>query len=109
MAENETPSFHGHRERIKNKFSEAGLDAFADHEVLELLLCPLAAVIAIIAMKSIIKRRLKFNIIFTPIFYDLIIVYCQFNVIIYFNQLLSKYRLFVPVHKGADVHFCCLL
>lgn len=38
MDEKEKPSYHGHRERIKNKFSMAGLEAFADHEVLELLL-----------------------------------------------------------------------
>ena len=29
----------GHRERMRQRFLSAGLDAFADHEVLELLLC----------------------------------------------------------------------
>lgn len=38
MGENQKPSYLGHRERIKNKFTLNGLDAFADHEVLELLL-----------------------------------------------------------------------
>jgi len=34
----EKPSYLGHRERIKAKFVQNGLDGFMDHEVLELLL-----------------------------------------------------------------------
>lgn len=32
------PHFHGHRERLRNRFKESGADALADYEVLELLL-----------------------------------------------------------------------
>ena len=32
------PSFHGHRDRLRSRFSASGLDSFMDHEVLELLL-----------------------------------------------------------------------
>lgn len=35
---NSKPSFMGHRERLREKFNERGLDAFLPHEVLELLL-----------------------------------------------------------------------
>ncbi len=38
MAKNSKPSYIGHRERIREKFASAGLDAFLDHETLELLL-----------------------------------------------------------------------
>ncbi|MDR0292251.1 MAG: DNA repair protein RadC [Elusimicrobium sp.] len=38
MGGNEKPSYLGHRERIKNKFLQNGLDGFMDHEALELLL-----------------------------------------------------------------------
>ena len=34
----EKPAYIGHRERIKNKFLQNGLDGFMDHEALELLL-----------------------------------------------------------------------
>ncbi|WP_424245090.1 DNA repair protein RadC [Elusimicrobium posterum] len=34
----EKPSYIGHRERIKHKFEQHGMDGFLDHEVLELLL-----------------------------------------------------------------------
>jgi len=34
----EKPTYIGHRERIKNKFMQNGLDGFMDHEALELLL-----------------------------------------------------------------------
>lgn len=34
----EVPHFHGHRERLKARFREAGADAVADYELLELLL-----------------------------------------------------------------------
>ncbi len=30
---------HGHRERLRARFEQAGLDGFSDHEALELLLC----------------------------------------------------------------------
>ncbi len=36
VAMNET--HEGHRERMRNRFREAGLDSFSDHEILELLL-----------------------------------------------------------------------
>lgn len=38
MSTNHKPSYIGHRERIKEKFAQAGLDSFLDHEALELLL-----------------------------------------------------------------------
>lgn len=38
MPKNHKPSYVGHRERIREKFASNGLDAFLDHEVLELLL-----------------------------------------------------------------------
>lgn len=38
MSTNNKPSYIGHRERIKEKFAQAGLDSFLDHEILELLL-----------------------------------------------------------------------
>ena len=34
----ETPHFHGHRERLRSRFREAGADALADYELLELVL-----------------------------------------------------------------------
>jgi DNA repair protein RadC len=34
----ETPHFHGHRERLRARFREAGADALADYELLELVL-----------------------------------------------------------------------
>ncbi|HEX5777721.1 MAG TPA: DNA repair protein RadC [Xanthobacteraceae bacterium] len=34
----ETPHFHGHRERLRSRFREAGADALADYEMLELVL-----------------------------------------------------------------------
>jgi DNA repair protein RadC len=33
-----TPHFHGHRERLRDRFREAGADAVSDYELLELLL-----------------------------------------------------------------------
>ncbi len=33
-----TPHYHGHRERLRNRFREAGADALSDYELLELLL-----------------------------------------------------------------------
>src|ERR1041385_7574691 len=32
------PHFHGHRERLRARFREAGADALADYEMLELIL-----------------------------------------------------------------------
>lgn len=34
----DAPHYHGHRKRLKDRFVQSGLDAFQDHEVLELLL-----------------------------------------------------------------------
>ena len=34
----ETPHYHGHRERLRARFAEAGADALADYELLELAL-----------------------------------------------------------------------
>jgi DNA repair protein RadC len=34
----EAPHFHGHRERLRGRFREAGADALADYELLELIL-----------------------------------------------------------------------
>ncbi|MEN3208945.1 DNA repair protein RadC [Methylorubrum populi] len=34
----ETPHYHGHRERLRTRFAEAGADALADYELLELAL-----------------------------------------------------------------------
>jgi hypothetical protein len=33
-----TPHYHGHRERLRQRFREAGTDALSDYELLELLL-----------------------------------------------------------------------
>jgi len=33
-----TPHYHGHRDRLRDRFTEAGADALADYEILELLL-----------------------------------------------------------------------
>src|SRR6202790_2674985 len=33
-----TPHYHGHRERLRQRFREAGSDALSDYELLELLL-----------------------------------------------------------------------
>lgn len=38
MVHNGKPSYLGHRERMRDKFASGGLDAFLDHEILELLL-----------------------------------------------------------------------
>ncbi len=38
MSNNSKPSYLGHRQRIREKFASSGLDAFLDHETLELLL-----------------------------------------------------------------------
>jgi DNA repair protein RadC len=35
---NETPHFHGHRARLRDRFREAGPDALSDYELLELVL-----------------------------------------------------------------------
>lgn len=35
---NETPHYHGHRQRLRSRFLSAGLAGFSDHEVIELLL-----------------------------------------------------------------------
>ena len=32
------PHYHGHRERLRRRFREAGAEALADYEVLELIL-----------------------------------------------------------------------
>lgn len=37
-ATSETPHYHGHRERLKARFMQAGADALADYELLELVL-----------------------------------------------------------------------
>lgn len=34
----ETPHYHGHRDRLRNRFMSAGADALADYEMLELIL-----------------------------------------------------------------------
>ena len=34
----ETPHYHGHRERLRERFRQAGTDALSDYELLELLL-----------------------------------------------------------------------
>jgi DNA repair protein RadC len=34
----ETPHYHGHRDRLKNKFRESGANALSDYELLELVL-----------------------------------------------------------------------
>src|SRR5437867_5244162 len=34
----QAPHFHGHRQRLRNRFVKSGLAGFADHEVVELLL-----------------------------------------------------------------------
>ncbi len=38
MSTNSKPSYLGHRQRLRAKFSACGLDPFLDHEILELLL-----------------------------------------------------------------------
>ncbi len=35
---NQPPHFHGHRQRLRERFLKTGLDGFADHEIVELLL-----------------------------------------------------------------------
>jgi hypothetical protein len=37
------PHYHGHRERLRGRFRDAGPDALSDYELLELLLFPGAA------------------------------------------------------------------
>jgi DNA repair protein RadC len=37
-AENETPHYHGHRDRLRRRLLDAGADSLADYEVLEMLL-----------------------------------------------------------------------
>ena len=36
--EDATPHYHGHRERLRARFREAGPEALADYELLELIL-----------------------------------------------------------------------
>src|ERR1700710_2623673 len=36
----ETPHYHGHRERLRERFYSAGADALSDYELLELALFP---------------------------------------------------------------------
>ena len=36
--EDATPHYHGHRERLRARFRDAGPDALADYELLELVL-----------------------------------------------------------------------
>ena len=36
----ETPHYHGHRERLRERFHAAGPDALSDYELLELALFP---------------------------------------------------------------------
>src|SRR5271154_7630320 len=36
--EDASPHYHGHRERLRGRFREAGADALADYELLELIL-----------------------------------------------------------------------
>jgi len=38
MTRNKKPHFHGHRHRLRERFLKAGLDGFADYEVVELIL-----------------------------------------------------------------------
>jgi DNA repair protein RadC len=38
LAEEAAPHYHGHRERLRERFREAGADALSDYELLELLL-----------------------------------------------------------------------
>jgi DNA repair protein RadC len=38
MSDDEAEHYHGHRERLRNRFREAGVEALADYELLELLL-----------------------------------------------------------------------
>jgi DNA repair protein RadC len=38
MSEAEEPHYHGHRERLKTRFREAGAEALADYELIELIL-----------------------------------------------------------------------
>jgi DNA repair protein RadC len=38
MSDDEAEHYHGHRERLRNRFREAGAEALADYELLELLL-----------------------------------------------------------------------
>jgi DNA repair protein RadC len=38
LAEEATPHYYGHRERLRERFREAGADALSDYELLELLL-----------------------------------------------------------------------
>ncbi len=38
LAEAASPHYHGHRERLRERFREAGADALSDYELLELLL-----------------------------------------------------------------------
>ena len=38
MPENEQPHFHGHRERLRQRFLKSGADGLADYELLELIL-----------------------------------------------------------------------
>jgi len=38
VSETEKPHYHGHRERLRQRFLEAGPDALADYELLEMLL-----------------------------------------------------------------------
>src|ERR1700731_599006 len=35
---NETPHYHGHRERLRERFRSAGADALSDYELLEMVL-----------------------------------------------------------------------
>jgi DNA repair protein RadC len=37
-AREDTPHYHGHRERLRERFRKSGLDGFAEHEIVELLL-----------------------------------------------------------------------
>ncbi len=35
----DTPHYHGHRDRLRERFARSGADALADYELLELYLC----------------------------------------------------------------------
>ncbi len=36
----EAPHYHGHRERLRDRFRQAGADALSDYELLEMVLFP---------------------------------------------------------------------
>ncbi len=103
----EKPHFFEHRKRLKNRFVKAGLEAFADYEVLELLLTfSIARKDVKPTAKALIERFKSFQGVLDAPLHDITTIHGVGNhsaILIKLTKACSDYYLRKKVHRTSVI------